>query len=75
MRVIRANVSVAIPVQCDTCGQRAMSEPISFEMSGCNLDDMAETLRSVKLGTHFPVGWAKFYPERLKCPYCLEKCT
>lgn len=75
-RIIRAAVTVALPVECRECRRTESSQSIKVEVKDCDVSALVETLNRCRVGTSFPVGWANFYGQphdTLVCPECLAK--
>lgn len=74
INVVKATVHVTLPIRCSKCGTLGNSEPIKVEVSHSSLEGLEHSLRKTRLGTHFPVGWGKFYHpdgDKLRCPVCI----
>ncbi len=70
----RATLKIQLPISCSHCGAEGVSEVITIESQDIDLDTLCRNLRRYPLGTHFPVGWAKFYGnpvDILSCPTCV----
>lgn len=76
INVVKAVVHVTLPIKCSKCGVLGESEPIEVKLTHSSLQGLDNRLRKTRLGTHFPVGWGKFYHpdgDILRCPTCIHE--
>jgi hypothetical protein len=74
MHIRHATIKLQLPVECHKCGAVETSETITVEIKDCDRDGIDRELNRVRVGTHFPVGWASYYGNAsrdiYKCPSC-----
>ena len=74
MYINLCNGYVCIPVKCEKCGFSEFSEPIRFEHRNVSVETFCELIKTMKIGVHFPIGWASFTNKENKRIFLCQLC-